>query len=44
MLEETVVYEGAPHSFFDVRAEEHAEACDDAWHRVLRFMGVPVTA
>jgi carboxymethylenebutenolidase len=44
VLEETVVYEGAPHSFFDRAMSEHAEACEDAWHRVLRFMGVPVTA
>jgi carboxymethylenebutenolidase len=44
VLEETVVYEGAPHSFFDRAMTEHAEACDDAWHRVLRFMGVPAPA
>ena len=43
VLEETVVYDGAPHSFFDRSMDEHAQACDDAWHRVLRFMGVPVT-
>lgn len=42
--EETVVYDGAPHSFFDRAMDDHADACDDAWHRVLRFMGVPVTA
>jgi carboxymethylenebutenolidase len=44
VLEETVVYDGAPHGFFDRAMDEHAQACDDAWHRVLRFMGVPVTA
>jgi carboxymethylenebutenolidase len=44
VLEETVVYDGAPHSFFDRSMDEHALACDDAWHRVLRFMGVPVTS
>ena len=44
VLEETVVYDGAPHSFFDRSMDEHAAACDDAWHRVLRFMGVPATA
>jgi carboxymethylenebutenolidase len=44
VLEETVVYDGAPHSFFDRSMDEHAQACDDAWHRVLRFMGVPVTS
>ena len=34
---EVVVYPGAPHSFFDRRFEEHAEACADAWRRVLGF-------
>lgn len=32
------VYEGAPHSFFDRRFEEHRAACDDAWRRVLDFV------
>jgi carboxymethylenebutenolidase len=41
VLEETVVYDGAPHSFFDRTAAEHAQACEDAWSRMLRFMGVP---
>ena len=36
---EIVVYPGAPHSFFDRRFEEHAEACEDAWRRVLSFLG-----
>lgn len=35
---EVVVYEGAPHSFFDRSFEEHKEACDDAWARVLQFI------
>jgi carboxymethylenebutenolidase len=35
---ELVVYEGAPHSFFDRRYEEHAEASADAWQRVLDFV------
>jgi carboxymethylenebutenolidase len=35
---EIVVYPGAPHSFFDRRFEEHAEACADAWRRVLGFL------
>jgi carboxymethylenebutenolidase len=35
----TVVYEGAPHSFFD-RKSEFAEASAGAWDDVLRFMGV----
>lgn len=32
------VYPGAPHSFFDRRYEEHAEACEDAWRRMLAFL------
>lgn len=36
---EMVVYDGAPHSFFDRKFEEHREACDDAWRRMLRFVG-----
>ena len=35
---EIVVYPGAPHSFFDRRFEEHADACADAWRRVLAFL------
>jgi carboxymethylenebutenolidase len=35
---ELVAYPGAPHSFFDRRFAEHAEACDDAWRRVLAFL------
>jgi carboxymethylenebutenolidase len=35
---ELVTYEGAPHSFFDRRQEEHAEASEDAWQRVLAFL------
>src|SRR5437764_2949877 len=35
---ELVTYEGAPHSFFDRRYEEHAEASEDAWGRVLEFV------
>ncbi len=35
---EMVVYEGAPHSFFDRAFDEHREACDDAWRRVLAFV------
>jgi carboxymethylenebutenolidase len=35
---EIVTYPGAPHSFFDRRATEHAEACADAWQRILRFI------
>jgi carboxymethylenebutenolidase len=35
---ELVVYEGAPHSFFDRKQEEFAEASEDAWSRVLAFL------
>jgi carboxymethylenebutenolidase len=35
---EIVTYAGAPHSFFDRRHEEHAEASEDAWRRVLEFV------
>ncbi|MDP9862033.1 MULTISPECIES: dienelactone hydrolase family protein [Streptosporangium] len=35
---EFVTYPGAPHGFFDVRNDEHAEACADAWRRVLAFL------
>ena len=36
-----VVYEGAPHSFFDRKADQFAVASSDAWKQVLGFMGVP---
>jgi carboxymethylenebutenolidase len=35
---ELVVYEGAPHSFFDRKQAEFAEASGDAWSRVLAFL------
>jgi carboxymethylenebutenolidase len=35
---EIVVYPGAPHSFFDRKQDEFAEASDDAWRRVLAFI------
>ena len=35
---ELVVYEGAPHSFFDRKHEEFAAASDDAWSRTLAFL------
>ena len=38
---EVVVYPGAPHSFFDRKQAEHAEACADAWRRVLGFLQAP---
>jgi carboxymethylenebutenolidase len=33
-----VEYDGAPHSFFDRRQTDFAEASDDAWQRVLAFV------
>lgn len=33
-----VVYDGAPHSFFDRTFAEHADACDDAWKQMLAFI------
>ncbi len=33
-----VVYPETPHSFFDRSMSEHAEACRDAWARVLGFV------
>jgi carboxymethylenebutenolidase len=34
----TVVYQGAPHSFFDRSFEQHKEASDDAWRQMLAFI------
>jgi carboxymethylenebutenolidase len=35
---ELVTYEGAPHSFFDRKQHEFADASEDAWGRVLTFI------
>jgi carboxymethylenebutenolidase len=35
---ELVTYAGAPHSFFDRKHEEFADASEDAWARVLAFI------
>src|SRR6266700_1979470 len=35
---EIVIYEGAPHSFFDRRATDFADASADAWKQVLNFI------
>jgi carboxymethylenebutenolidase len=40
----SVNYPGAPHSFFDRHAGEHAEASADAWRRMLEFMEVSEAA
>ncbi len=34
----TVVYPGAPHSFFDRRAADFADASADAWRQILGFV------
>jgi carboxymethylenebutenolidase len=34
-------YEGAPHSFFDRKADQFAAASDDAWRQVLGFIRQP---
>ena len=35
---ELVIYQGAPHSFFDRRHDDFAAASEDAWRRVLGFL------
>jgi carboxymethylenebutenolidase len=35
---ELVVYQGAPHSFFDRAFTDYARASQDAWSRVLAFI------
>jgi carboxymethylenebutenolidase len=35
---EVVVYDGAPHSFFDRKFEQFAADSEDAWSRVLAFL------
>jgi carboxymethylenebutenolidase len=35
---EVVTYDGAPHSFFDRKQAEFADASADAWRRVLAFL------
>jgi carboxymethylenebutenolidase len=36
---DVVTYDGAPHSFFDRKYEEFAADSEDAWNRVLAFLG-----
>jgi len=36
----TVLYENAPHSFFDRKATDYAEESADAWRQVLDFIGI----
>jgi carboxymethylenebutenolidase len=35
---EIVTFDGAPHSFFDRKQEQFAEASEDAWRRTLAFI------
>jgi len=35
---EVVIYDGAPHSFFDRKQAEFADASDDAWRRTVEFV------
>ncbi len=35
---EVIIYPGAPHSFFDKRATDFADASADAWRRVIGFI------
>ena len=35
---EIAIYDGAPHSFFDRKFEQFADASEDAWRRVLAFV------
>jgi carboxymethylenebutenolidase len=35
---DVVTYDGAPHSFFDRKQAQFADASDDAWRRVLAFV------
>ena len=36
----TITYPGAPHSFFDRKSVDFADASADAWRQMLDFMGV----
>jgi carboxymethylenebutenolidase len=38
VVHELISYAGAPHSFFDRKQEEFADASADAWERVLAFI------
>jgi carboxymethylenebutenolidase len=40
----TIVYEGAPHSFFDRKAVEFADASEGAWRETLSFIGAHTVA
>lgn len=37
-----MIYEGAPHSFFDRKQDEFGEASADAWGRIQAFVAQQV--
>jgi carboxymethylenebutenolidase len=39
-----MIYDGAPHSFFDRSSHEWGPACTDAWRRILAFVAAHSTA
>ena len=39
VMHEVISYPGAPHSFFDRKAAEFADASAAAWSKVLAFVG-----
>lgn len=41
---ETLVYDGAPHSFFDRKADEFSRTSADAWAHTLEFIAAHTTA
>jgi carboxymethylenebutenolidase len=36
----SITFEGAPHSFFDRKAADHADASEETWREVLSFVAV----
>jgi carboxymethylenebutenolidase len=40
--QQSVTYDDAPHSFFDRKAADYADASADAWKEMLEFMGIAV--
>jgi carboxymethylenebutenolidase len=38
----SITYDGAPHSFFDRKATDHADDSADAWREMLAFMEIAV--
>ena len=35
----SITFEGAPHSFFDRKAADHADASEETWREILTFIG-----